>query len=76
MSGAHYLSEELVAIRSLVHVVQYRSDAVRHWTLELDLDHVARTHATTLGHAVDQRLVQIDNECFLRRVSPWGWRRI
>lgn len=38
-------------------------------TLELDFDHVTSAHPPTLGHTVNQGLIQIDDEGLLWRVG-------
>ena len=61
--------QELVAVRPLVHIVQdgvLRADAgLATYTdvcrAELDLDHVSAVHAAALRHAVDQRLIQVED---------------
>lgn len=58
-----------MAKRSFVHVVQYGhlwtkdNSAPTNGTLELDFHHVSGAHPSALGHAVDQRLIQVDDQC-------------
>jgi len=66
-------AQEVIAIRSLV-------DVVENWVLrpnrclpacpnqrrvQSHFHHVAGTHTSALGHAVDQRLVEVENERLL-----------
>ena len=63
--------QELVAVGALVHVVQDRvlRPGRRRRALvcrvEPHLDHVPGAHAPALGHAVDQRLVEVEDQRLL-----------
>jgi hypothetical protein len=39
--------------------------------VELNLDHMAGAHAPTFGHAVDQGLIEIDDEGLLGKPPVW-----
>lgn len=68
------LAQELMAIRTLVHIVQYRYPRMtkvhvgcsvgargRYRTTKAHFDHVASAHAAPLGHGMDQSFVEIDD---------------
>jgi hypothetical protein len=70
-----YLFEEFVAMGPLVNVVQdgnlraYNLAAGADGLLQLHLDHVPGRVAPAFGHAVDERLVEVDDQRLLVRAN-------
>ena len=75
-----YPAQEVIAVRPLVHVIQNRVLGADRGLppcgyvggVEAYLDHVSRAHASALGHAVDQRLIEIEDQR-LQLVWLWGF---
>jgi hypothetical protein len=70
-TASSYLFEKVVAVRTLVDVVQdghLRANdlsAGANRGLQFNLDHVAGLETATFGHAVDKCLIEVENQRLL-----------
>ena len=73
-----YLAQEVVAVWTLMYIVQYGNLGTKKHavpsdrTLKLDFDHMTSAHSPTFGHTVDQRLVQVNDESLLGGIRIIG----